>query len=112
MADAQSTEAMEALFAKLPLEEDAPELLTRRLRITTTDGRTFFAFVRAGRGPLAFAGWDATPEVTASGEVKDPEWRYFVLGAERPGAPLQIISQRGLHGTVSTVDVEERPQEG
>jgi hypothetical protein len=110
MADAPSIEALETMFARLPREGEDPEHLTRRIRITTVEGRTIFAFLRAGQGTLSFGGWDATRQGEGT-EVSEPQWAYFLLAAEKPGAPLQVISQRGPLGTVSAAELEERGSE-
>jgi hypothetical protein len=110
MADAESITKLEELFRRLPLEHDAPALLARRIRITTQDGRTVFAFVRAGQGPLAFAGWEATVTKEETGEVVEPAWKYFVLASPTPDAPLQVIAQDGPVGTLNTVELEDRPR--
>jgi hypothetical protein len=106
MSDAVSIESLETMFARLPREEEQPEHITRRIRITTHDGRTVFAFLRAGEGSLAFAGWEATRDM-----VSEPQLAYFVLAAEKPGAPLYVISQTGPLGTVNTAEEEEREEE-
>jgi hypothetical protein len=106
MADEVSVETLETMFMRLPREEEQPEHITRRIRITTHDGRTVFAFLRAGKGSLSFAGWEATRDM-----VSEPALTYFVLAAEKPGAPLYVISQNGPLGTVNTANEEEREQE-
>jgi hypothetical protein len=106
MADAPSSETLESLFKSLPREKDMPELITRRVRLVTTEGRTIFAFVRAGQGPLAFAGWEATADRVG----EELSMTYFVLGAEKPGDPLQVIGREGPLGVVSTAALEERPE--
>jgi hypothetical protein len=110
-SDAETMKSLEAMFLRLPVDKDAPKEITRRIRIVTEEGRTIFAFLRAGTGPLSFAGWDATREATESGELREPRMEYFVLTAQAPGAPLCIITRRGLLGAVRSVDAEERPAE-
>jgi hypothetical protein len=102
MADDVSIEALEALLKRLPREEDEPERFTRRVRITTVEGNTVSAYVRAGKGTLSFGGWEKGRQ--------ESTWAYFVLGAEKAGDPLQLISQRGLLGTVSAAELEERSE--
>jgi len=106
MAEAQSIETLEAMFLRLPREEETPdpENVTRRIRIVTHEGRTLFAFLRAGRGSLSFAGWDATSD------VEDLVWAYFVIAAQKPGAPLYVIGEQGPVGTVRSAELEEKPE--
>lgn len=103
MHDALTARALEKLLARLPREHDAPDDVTRRVRFKTSEGRTVFAFVRAGAGKLAFAGWE-----TKSGMTAEDEWEYFVLGAEKPGDPLQLISKNGPLGIVVEAELEDR----
>jgi hypothetical protein len=107
--DPDSMKALVAMFQTLPREEEAPDEVRRRVRIVTEEGRTVFAFLRAGRGPLGFTGWDATHDVAESCEVREPELEHFVLAVEKPGAPLHLLSQRGIVGVVRSVAAEDRP---
>ena len=62
-------------------------------------------FVRAGDGQLAFAGLEMKPGVTA-----DDDWEYFVLAAEKPEDPLQLVTMNGPLGVVVAAALEDRPQ--
>jgi hypothetical protein len=104
MSDDLSVPHLQTLLRKLPLEGNIPELITCRVRFETRDGRTFLAFARAGQGPLGFAGWEAVPGMT-----EEPEVVYFVLAAEHPGDPLQIISEKGPQGVLASAVLEDRP---
>jgi hypothetical protein len=103
MADAVTAKALEQLLARLPGEHDDYDDVRRRVRLKTQEGRTFFAFVRAGSGKLAFAGWEQRSETTA-----EDEWEYFVLGAPRPGDPLQLIRKDGPVGVVVEAEMEDK----
>jgi len=103
MHDALTERALEELLAQLPREHDAPDDVARRVRFKTSGGRTVYAFVRAGAGTLAFAGWE-----TKSGMTAEDEWEYFLLGAEKPGDPLQLINKGGPIGVVVEAELEDR----
>lgn len=103
MHDALTERAIEELLAQLPSEHDAPDEIARRIRFTTSEGRTVLAFVRAGAGRLGFAGWEVKSGMTA-----EDEWEYFVLGAQKPGDPLQLINKSGPLGTVAEAELEDR----
>ncbi|HET7826428.1 MAG TPA: hypothetical protein VFK90_13925 [Anaeromyxobacter sp.] len=103
MPDALTEGALEELLARLPSEHDGPDDIARRVRFETSEGRTVFAFVRAGAGKLGFAGWEAK-----SGRAAEDEWEYFVLGAEKPGDPLQLINKNGPLGIVVEAELEDR----
>jgi hypothetical protein len=114
MADEAPTvptlETLEPMFQRLPREQDAqePEQIQRRVRLRTREGRTYFAFVRAGRATktsLSFAGWDAT------NDVEDLKWDYFVLASMEAGGPLQLICRRGPLGELAAAELEEKSQE-
>jgi len=95
MSDAPPTpEELEKMLERLPRDEDA-ENVTLRLRLETQEGRTIFGFVRAGVGAGSFAGWEARGGMTG-----EEEWDYFVLAAEKPGAPIQVINRNGPLGVV------------
>lgn len=104
MSDDLTVPHLEAMFRKLPREGKVPELITRRLRLDTEDGRVFVAFARAGVGSLGFAGWEAVPGMT-----EEPEMEYLLLAAEHEGGPLQIISRQGPQGVLARAVLEERP---
>ena len=103
MADAPTADGLAKMLNRLPRDEDAIGDITRRLRLTTKDGRTICAFARAGDGPLSFTGWEVKGEMTG-----EEQWDYFVLGAEKPGDPLQVINRSGPLGTVVAAEFEER----
>jgi hypothetical protein len=114
MSDVMSTETLEAVFKRLPREEDAPELLNLRVRVTTLEGRTFFAFMRSGIDTnLGFAGWEvtATPTKDEAGEVVEPEMEHFLIAGPGPGEPLYVLCEKGPLGIVSTAELEDRPAE-
>jgi hypothetical protein len=104
MSDDLTVPHIEAMLRKLPREGNLPELVTQRVRFDTKDGRVFLAFARAGQGTLGFAGWEAVPGVT-----EEPEATYFLLAAEHPGDPLQIISREGPQGVLVRAVLEDRP---
>jgi hypothetical protein len=103
MSDAPPTpDELEKMLERLPRDEDA-ENVTLRLRLETQEGRTIFGFVRAGVGAGSFAGWEAR-----SGMTGEEEWDYFVLAAEKPGAPIQVINREGPLGIVVAAELEDR----
>jgi hypothetical protein len=104
MADDLTVPHLETMLRKLPREGKVPELITRRLRLETKDGRVFLAFARAGVGSLGFAGWEAVPGMT-----EEPGIEYFLLAAEHAGDPLQIISRQGPQGVLARAVLEDRP---
>ena len=106
MSDDLTVPHLEALLRKLPREGNIPELVSRRLRLDTRDGRVFLAFARAGQGTLGFAGWEAVPGMT-----EEPEVDFYLLAAENPGDPLQIISRNGPQGILASAVLEDRPPE-
>jgi hypothetical protein len=103
MADALTAHALEKLFARLPGEHEGSGDIKRRVRLTTSEGRTFFAYVRAGSGKLSFAGCESRPGMTA-----EDDWEYFILGAEKAGDPLQLINEKGPLGVVAAAELEDR----
>ncbi|HET9597864.1 MAG TPA: hypothetical protein VFP65_19910 [Anaeromyxobacteraceae bacterium] len=104
MSDDLTVPHLETLFRKLPREGNLPELVTQRVRLDTQDGRVFLAFARAGQGSLGFAGWEAVPGMTG-----EPEVTFYILAAEHPGDPLQIISREGPQGVLAGAVLEDRP---
>ena len=103
MAEAVTAKALQKLLAKLPGEHDAYDDFRRRLRLRTQDGRTFFAYVRAGSGKLSFAGWEETPDMKP-----ESDFEYFVLGAPKPGDPLQLVRKDGPVGVVVEAEMEDK----
>jgi hypothetical protein len=103
MADAPTADELAKLLERLPHENDDTENITVRLRLTTREGRTIFAFARAGEVPLSFAGWEARSEMTG-----EEEWDYFAVGAQSAGAPLHVINRNGTLGAVVSAELEER----
>ena len=103
MADGLTTDELSKMLKRLPRDEDATGDISRRLRLTTQEGRTICAFARAGDGPLSFTGWELKGEMTG-----EEQWDYFVLGAEKAGDPLQVINRNGPLGTVVAAVLEER----
>jgi hypothetical protein len=99
-----SLEVVEALLAKLPREEDEPEYVTKRVRFETIDGRVVFAFLRAGGLSTGFAGCEAKPGMTQA-----PEMELFLVGAEHPEDPLQVVSTKGPVGVIELAEMEDRP---
>ncbi|HEY6912548.1 MAG TPA: hypothetical protein VI356_24415 [Myxococcales bacterium] len=91
------------LLEQLPREEENPQNVRTRLRITTSEGKTIVAFARAGEGKLGFTGWEMRKGMTG-----EEDWQYFVLGAEHVGDPLQVISEKGPLGVVTGAELEER----
>ena len=104
MSDDLTVPHLEAMLRKLPRDGKVPELITRRVRLETKDGRVFHAFARAGAGSLGFAGWEAVPGMT-----EEPAVDYFLLAAEHVGDPLQIISRQGPQGVLARAALEDRP---
>src|SRR4051812_12905409 len=103
MSDAPPTpDELEKTLERLPGDEDA-ENVTLRLRLETQEGRTIFAFVRAGVGTGSFAGWEARRGMTG-----EEGWDCFVLAAEKPGAPLQLSNRNGPLGVVVVAELEDR----
>lgn len=103
MAQAVTRGALMKLLEQLPREEENPQNVRTRLRITTSEGKTIVAFARAGEGKLGFTGWEMRKGMTG-----EEDWEYFVLGAEHVGDPLQVISEKGLLGVVTGAELEER----
>ena len=103
MAEGVTETAIRKLLARLPGEHDAYDDVRRRVRLKTSEGRTFYAFVRAGAGKLSFAGWELTAETKP-----DDDWEYFVVGAARPGDPLQLIRKEGPVGVLVEAEMEDR----
>lgn len=105
MANALTKSALTTLLDRLPREEENPQDVRTRLRLTTSEGKTIVAFARAGEGQLGFTGWEMHPGMTG-----EEDWEYFVLGAEHVGDPLQVISSKGLLGVVTGAELEDRGQ--
>jgi len=105
MADSPTADALVKMLERLPRDEDATGDISLRLRLTTKEGRTIFAFARAGAATLSFTGWEVQGEMTG-----EEEWDYFVLGAEKAGDPLQVINRKGPLGIVTAAELEERGQ--
>jgi hypothetical protein len=103
MADAPTADALSKMLNRLPRDEDATGNIAVRVRLTTNEGRTFFAFARAGEGPLSFTGWEVHGEMTG-----EEEWDYFVIGAQKAGDPLQVVSRNGPLGILAAAELEER----
>jgi hypothetical protein len=79
MAELPTRAALQAMLERLPHEEENVETITRRIRFTTSEGRTVFAFARAGEKPLSFTGWEVRSDMT-----DEEDWDYFILGALNP----------------------------
>jgi hypothetical protein len=107
MADAPPTaDELAKMLERLPRDQDQDEKsISLRLRLTTQEGRIIFAFVRAGEGTMSFAGWEVR-----SGMTGEEAWEYFVVGAEKLGAPIQVMNRNGPLGTVVAAELEDRGQ--
>jgi hypothetical protein len=103
MANALSRGALATMLDRLPREEENPDAVRVRIRITTSEGKTVLAFARAGEGKLGFTGWEMRPGMTG-----EEDWEYFVLGAEHVGDPLQVVSSKGPLGVVTGAELEDR----
>jgi hypothetical protein len=103
MGEALTRGALKKLLEQLPREEENPEAIRLRLRITTSQGKTVVAFARAGEGPLGFTGWEMRPDMTG-----EEDWEYFVLGAEKITDPLQVVGSKGPLGVVTGAELEGR----
>jgi len=103
MAEALTRSALQAMLERLPHEEENVETISLRVRFTTSEGRTVFAFARAGEKPLSFTGWEARGEMTG-----EEDWDYFILGALNPDDPLQVVNRNGPLGVVTAAEVEDR----
>lgn len=103
MAQALTRGTLKTMLERLPREEENPGTIRLRIRITTNEGKTVVAFARAGDGPLGFTGWEMRPGMTG-----EEDWEYFILGAEKVGDPLQVISSKGPLGVVTDAEVEDR----
>jgi hypothetical protein len=99
-----SLEVVEALLAKLPREEEEPEYITKRVRFQTVEGRVVYAFLRAGRLSTGFAGCEAKEGMTQA-----PEMELFLIGAQNPEDPLQVVSTKGPIGVIELAEMEDRP---
>jgi hypothetical protein len=105
MADALTASALAKMLEQLPHETENVQDIGRRVRFKTSEGRTVFAFARAGGGPLSFTGLEFRAGMTG-----EEDWDYFVLGAEKAGDPLQVVSRNGPLGVVTAADLENRGQ--
>ncbi|HET7787127.1 MAG TPA: hypothetical protein VFL36_14240 [Myxococcales bacterium] len=103
MADALTGSDLAEMLEQLPHETENAQDIARRVRFDTSQGRTVFAFARAGGGPLSFTGLEFHPGMTG-----EEDWDYFVLGAEKAGDPLQVINRKGLLGVVTAAELESR----
>jgi hypothetical protein len=103
MAQPLTSSALTTLLDRLPHEEENVETIALRIRITTDQGRTVFAFARAGEKPLSFTGLEAR-----SGMTGEEDWDYFIFGALNPGDPLQVVNRDGPLGVVTSAELEDR----